>query len=96
MLPEALADALREAAPVCVAFSGGVDSSTVVAAAAAVLGPAAVLAVTASSPICLEDELGVARDFAGRLGVCHVVIDVDVQIDIGRVFAPWTLRAASR
>ena len=78
MLPEALADALREAAPVCVAFSGGVDSSTVVAAAAAVLGPAAVLAVTASSPICLEDELGVARDFAGRLGVCHVVIDVDV------------------
>lgn len=57
----------------CVAFSGGVDSSLVLAAAVRALGPDAVVAFTASSPVFLPLELVTARDVAGALGVRHVV-----------------------
>ncbi len=57
----------------CVAFSGGVDSSVVLAAAARALGPARVTAFTAVSPTYLEAELAVARAVAAGLGVEHVV-----------------------
>jgi len=61
-----------------VAFSGGVDSSTLVAAAAAVLGPERVVAVTASSPMYCAEELAAARELAAGLGVRHVVVEADV------------------
>jgi uncharacterized protein len=60
--------------PVVVAFSGGVDSSVVLAAAARALGPSQVYAVTADSPIHPRSELEWAKRVAALLGVNHVII----------------------
>ena len=57
---------------VCVAFSGGVDSSVVLALAARVLGAGRVLAFTAVSETYRDDELVAARAFAESLGVRHL------------------------
>lgn len=54
-----------------VAFSGGVDSSVVLAAAVRALGPAEVAAVTAVSPSLPAAELAAARELAAGLGVAH-------------------------
>jgi uncharacterized protein len=54
-----------------VAFSGGVDSAVVLAAAARALGPGATTAVTAVSPSYPAGELEVARRVASTLGVDH-------------------------
>ena len=54
-----------------VAFSGGVDSSVVVAVAARALGPERVIAVTAVSPSYPAGELEAARELATSLGVAH-------------------------
>ncbi len=54
-----------------VAFSGGVDSSLVVALAARALGEHAVTAVTAISPSYPAGELELARRTASDLGVAH-------------------------
>jgi len=59
----------------CVAFSGGVDSSLVLAAAARALGPAHVVAFTAVSETYLPEELQTARGLAVELGVRHVVVE---------------------
>jgi uncharacterized protein len=59
---------------VCVAFSGGVDSSLLLAVAARALGPDRVIAVTATSPTYLAEELAVAASVAASLGVEHVVV----------------------
>jgi len=60
--------------PIVVAFSGGVDSSVVLAAAARALGPSQVYAVTADSPLYPRSELEWAKGVAELLGVNHVVI----------------------
>ena len=57
-----------------VAFSGGADSSLVLAVAARALGPAHVTAVTATSPTYLDEELAAATAAAASLGVEHVVV----------------------
>jgi pyridinium-3,5-biscarboxylic acid mononucleotide sulfurtransferase len=54
-----------------VAFSGGVDSSVVLAAAVRALGPGSVAAVTAVSAALPVGELAVARALAAALGVTH-------------------------
>jgi uncharacterized protein len=54
-----------------VAFSGGVDSSLVLALAARALTPSAVTAVTAVSPSYPAGELGLAGRVAAGLGVAH-------------------------
>ena len=56
---------------VLVAFSGGVDSSVVVAVSALALGPDRVEAVTAVSPSLPMGELEAARAVAAGLGVVH-------------------------
>ncbi len=61
----------------CVAFSGGVDSSLVLAAAVRALGPEQVLAFTAVSPLYLSEELATAKLVAGSLGAEHVVVATD-------------------
>lgn len=53
------------------AFSGGVDSSVVLAAAVRALGPGEVAAVTAVSPALPAAELAAARALAAELGVAH-------------------------
>lgn len=57
-----------------VAFSGGVDSSLVLAVAAQALGAGRVTAVTATSPTYLDEELAAAAAAAAALGVEHVVL----------------------
>jgi uncharacterized protein len=54
-----------------VAFSGGVDSSLVLALAAHALGPDSVTAVTAISPSYPAGELGLAAAVASDLSVAH-------------------------
>jgi len=54
-----------------VAFSGGVDSSVVLALAAGALGPVRVEAITAVSPSYPAGELRVAAATASDLGVAH-------------------------
>lgn len=58
-----------------VAFSGGADSSLVLAVAARALGPKRVVAATATSPTYLDEELAAARDVAAGLGVEHLVLE---------------------
>ena len=70
---EGLEAAIRGYGPprAVVAFSGGVDSSVVLALAARALGPDAVEAVTAVSPSYPEGELVQARGTASAIGVRH-------------------------
>ena len=55
-----------------VAFSGGVDSALVLAAAVRALGTSCVVAATAVSPSLPAAELVAARAFAASLGVEHL------------------------
>src|SRR5450759_505025 len=77
---ERLEAELAQLGSACVAFSGGADSSLVLAAATRVLGPARVVAFTAVSPTYLPEELQTARDRAAGLGVRHVVVEL-VRLD---------------
>ncbi len=61
---------------VAVAFSGGVDSSLVAAAAQRVLGERAV-AFTSDSPSVPRSELQAAMQLASSLGLRHVVLKTD-------------------
>jgi uncharacterized protein len=56
-----------------VAFSGGVDSSLVLAVAVRALGSDRVVAATATSPTYLDEELAAAAGVATSLGVEHLV-----------------------
>ncbi|MBI2213517.1 MAG: ATP-dependent sacrificial sulfur transferase LarE [Acidobacteria bacterium] len=67
-----LEDALRKSEGVVVAFSGGVDSAVLLAAAARALGSRAI-AFTADSPSIPRSELEAARKLAALLGVEHHV-----------------------
>jgi uncharacterized protein len=63
---------LKPLGRVCVAFSGGVDSSVVLALSSRVLGAGQVLAFTAVSETYRDDELVAARSLAKSLGVRHL------------------------
>ncbi len=68
---------LEHAAPLGVAFSGGADSSVLLALAARYLGRDQVLAILAVSPSLARDERDGAHDIARSLGVRVVEIRTD-------------------
>jgi len=59
-----------------VAFSGGTDSSYLLAICLEVLGADRVLALTADSPLMPRSELADARLFSAHLGASHLVVTV--------------------
>ncbi|MEM2901196.1 MAG: ATP-dependent sacrificial sulfur transferase LarE [Candidatus Bathyarchaeia archaeon] len=61
---------------VVIAFSGGVDSSTLTAVTYRLLGDR-VVAVTASSPTYPPEELEEAKQVASEIGVKHMVLESD-------------------
>ncbi|MBS7649661.1 ATP-dependent sacrificial sulfur transferase LarE [Candidatus Bathyarchaeota archaeon] len=61
---------------VVIAFSGGVDSSTLAAICHNILGKKAV-AVTAVSPLYPPEEVEEAKNFAQKIGIKHILIETN-------------------
>ena len=74
---ERLLDRLRELKAVAVSFSGGTDSSFLLAAAKEALGDC-VLALTAVTPYMERQEVADALALSARLGVRHELVEVDL------------------
>jgi uncharacterized protein len=59
---------------VAIAFSGGVDSTFLLAAACETLGKENILVITATGPVYARRERSFATDFTAKLGVAHVFV----------------------
>ncbi|MDR0655847.1 MAG: ATP-dependent sacrificial sulfur transferase LarE [Treponema sp.] len=77
ILPEKyqhLLEIIRKPGSAAVAFSGGVDSSFLCAAAFEALGKRAI-AVTIVSPMLPRSEIDCAREVAGLIGIEHITVE---------------------
>lgn len=73
---------------VAVAFSGGTDSTLLLACCLQVLGVERVLAITADSPTLPRSELAAAQALAKELGARHLIITTDEMRDARFVANP--------
>ena len=79
---QALESWLKQIGPLAVAFSGGVDSTFLLAMAANVISDTdKLLAVTEASPVHSGADAAFARSFAETLNVRHVTIDAGMMVD---------------
>lgn len=72
-----LQEIIAELGSVAVAYSGGTDSTLLLAVCLDILGPDQVLALTADSPLTPRSELADARTVAEQLGARHRVLPSD-------------------
>jgi uncharacterized protein len=72
-----LEEIIAKLGSVAVAYSGGTDSTYLLAVCLDVLGPDQVLALTADSPLTPRAELAEARAVAAQLGARHRVLPSD-------------------
>ncbi|MBN1255149.1 MAG: ATP-dependent sacrificial sulfur transferase LarE [Deltaproteobacteria bacterium] len=70
-----LEDYLREIGEVTTAYSGGVDSTFLLAMSARILGKEKVVALTIQSPLAPPWELEFARNFCRARGIKHLLLD---------------------
>ncbi|OON96670.1 MAG: TIGR00268 family protein [Candidatus Epulonipiscium fishelsonii] len=68
---------LKSLKKVCIAFSGGVDSTYLLYIAYKQLGRANVLAVTVSSSMCPEREFKEALEFIKQHNIKHIIVNAD-------------------
>ena len=71
----ALEDYVRELGEVAIAYSGGVDSTFLLALCARILGEEKVVALTIQSPLTPQWELDFARDFCRSRGIQQLLLD---------------------
>jgi pyridinium-3,5-biscarboxylic acid mononucleotide sulfurtransferase len=74
---ERLCAILKQLDAVTVAFSGGVDSSYLLAMAIRCLGPESVHAITVESPLLTADDRAEAQEIAAMLGAQHRFVSAD-------------------
>ncbi len=75
---EGLIEYLRGYERAAIAFSGGVDSSFLLKAAAFAMDKENVIAITADSAFVPSKELEEAKSIAASVGVEHIILDMDV------------------
>jgi uncharacterized protein len=83
----ALEEYLRGLGEVTVAYSGGVDSTFLVAMSARILGAEKVLAVTMQSPLTPRWEVAFAKELCRSRGIRHLLLDGSFVLDEERIVA---------
>lgn len=85
-LLDRLGKQLKPLERIAIALSGGVDSAVLVSAAARILGPDHVLAVTVSAPMVPASDHADAIEAARIAGVRHIIIAADADLLQSPVF----------